>query len=305
MKENGSKKQLIKYLAVAILGFSVSFGTGNCQAYFKGAPAYDSNYRPIYAHMRVERYVDLSSMNIIQNDDTWLVFSVLTASTDEDSDILRKSDTATRYKINKLTREAWIANNSGWDYLNLQRAPYGYEESSFNAVNICYAHLYGEFLNDSSGSASAYISYYKGAVGGAEPINSGDLTVLGIPYNARKSDIISSLGKPAREGVLKHSMDAEYFIAYGGVTFNLSTQADSGGIVSIEINNRDAVTARKIGVGDTESKIINAYGNSYQIVNNNGIKEYRYLWGKARTDSVHGISFHCTNGILSKIIVWP
>lgn len=55
--------------------------------------------------------------------------------------LFRKVDTPLNFGINKLTKEAWGADKSGWVLLNLQRAPYGYEESSFNAVNICYAHL--------------------------------------------------------------------------------------------------------------------------------------------------------------------
>lgn len=139
----------------------------------------------------------------------------------------------------------------------------------------------------------------------AEPIHYSDFTILGISYNAHKVDIINSLGEPTREGVLKTSMDAEYYIAYGGVTFNLSSRTDTGRIISIVINNRDAVTMRNIGVGDSESKIINAYGNSYQIVNNGDTKEYRYVWGQRNTDNVQGFSFHCKNGKLSRIVIWP
>lgn len=139
----------------------------------------------------------------------------------------------------------------------------------------------------------------------AETVDRSDLTVMGIPYNAHKLDIISSLGEPSREGVLKNSMNATYFIAFGGVTFNLASQADSSRITSIVIKNRDAVTTRGIGVGDTVTKIIKAYGDSYQIVNNGGFKEYRYVWGPARTDDCQGISFVCSNGTLSRIIVWP
>lgn len=162
MKKTSEKKQFAKFLIVGCLGLSVVLGSGECQAYFKGAPAYNSNYRPIYAHMRVETYVDLSSINIVQNDNTWLVFNVLTVNADEDSDIVRENNKTIRFKVNKHSREAWVANNSDWNYINFNRSPYGYEQSAFVAVNMCYEYMYGEFLNDSSGSAISTGSDYKG-----------------------------------------------------------------------------------------------------------------------------------------------
>lgn len=162
MQSIGGKKQWVKSLITLVLGLSVVFGAGEGQAYFNGAPAYNPNYRPINGHMGYETYVDLSSINIMQNDNTWLVFNVLTATAKEDSDELRENNTALKYKVNKHTGEAWIANESGWKYLALNREPFGYETSSFNAVNMCYAHLYGEYLNDASGSAADMAAYYKG-----------------------------------------------------------------------------------------------------------------------------------------------
>lgn len=139
----------------------------------------------------------------------------------------------------------------------------------------------------------------------AKPVNYDDLTVLGVPYNAQKSDIINSLGTPNREGVLTRSMNAAYYITYGGVTFNLDSKGDTARISSIGISNRDAITVRGVAVGDPKSKIINSYGDSYQIVNNGNKKEYRYLWGKANSDDAHGISFQCNEEIIYGIIIWP
>ena len=155
-------KQLAKFFAVGLLSLSLSLVAGTCQAYFKGAPAYNANYRPIYAHMGFETYVELSSLNIVENNNTWLVFNVLTASTPEDGDELRTSNTAMSFKINKQTKEAWLGSNSEWKYLELNRSPFGFEASSFIAVNICYRYMYGNFLNDSSGIAGRYLAYYKG-----------------------------------------------------------------------------------------------------------------------------------------------
>jgi hypothetical protein len=157
-------KRFLRFLAVGCLGLSISLGASVCQAYFKGAPAYNANYRPIKAHMGVEVYVDLSSMYIVKDKGNLLRFNVLTAYCDEDADAVTMSSTPLRFLVNKSTREAWIwaDRDKKWSYLNLNRVPYGYEESSFNAVNMCYAYLYGEFLNDSSGEAAEYGAYYKG-----------------------------------------------------------------------------------------------------------------------------------------------
>jgi len=164
MKNIVNYQHFAKILVVGVLGLSISLGAGQCQAYFKGAPAYNSNYRPIYAHQGVETYVDLASIHIVKEDDTTLQFNVLTAHCEEDADTVSESGKPMQFRVNKSTREAWIwtASNQKWMYLNLNRTPYGYEESSFTAVNLCYAYLHGEFLNDSSGEAATYGGYYKG-----------------------------------------------------------------------------------------------------------------------------------------------
>lgn len=157
-------KYFIKILVVGFLGLSISLGFSECQAYFKGAPAYNSNYRPIKAHQGVEQYVDLSSIYVIKDKESALEFNVLTVHCKEDAETVSENSTPLKFRINKATREAWVwgARDQKWVYLNLNRTPYGYEEGSFNAVNMCYAYMYGEFLNDSSGDAAAYGGYYKG-----------------------------------------------------------------------------------------------------------------------------------------------
>ena len=162
MKRLGARLRFSKCLAVGVLGIGIMLSSSMCQAYFNGAPAYNSNYRPINAHMGVEAYVDLSSTHIVTDNERWLVFNVLTVSADEDSDEVRANNTPIKFKVNKQTREAWIFSKQEWNYLELNRSPFGYETSSFTTVNMVYRDLYGEFLNDSSGTAAAYDKYYKG-----------------------------------------------------------------------------------------------------------------------------------------------
>ena len=138
----------------------------------------------------------------------------------------------------------------------------------------------------------------------AEPVGYDDLTVLGVPYNAKKVDIIDSLGTPTKEGPRK-GMDISYYVAYGGVSFNLTTRNDNGSIVSIVIKNRDALTERNIGVGDPASKIFNAYGTSYRVNTSSNGREYRYFWGRPNTDDAHGVAFFCNNNnIVYQIVIY-
>jgi len=157
-------QQLVRFLLTTFIGLSISLSVNPCQAYFEGAPAYNAKYRPIYAHQGIEVYVDLSSIYIVQEDTTTLRFNVLTASCQEDTDTVSESSKPMHFLVNKSTREAWIwtTNNPKWTYLDLNRAPYGYEVSSFVAVNLCYAYLYGGFLNDAYGDAAASAGFYKG-----------------------------------------------------------------------------------------------------------------------------------------------
>ncbi|SEJ54543.1 hypothetical protein SAMN05660742_11021 [Propionispira arboris] len=164
MRNIGKHLHIARLLVAGFLGLSISMAIVPCQAYFKGAPAYNSNYRPIYAHQGVEVYVDLASIHIMKEDNKNLEFTVLTAFCEEDADMVTESGKTMHFLVNKSTRQAWIwaENKQTWMYLDLNRTPYGYEESSFTAVNLCYAYLHGEFLNDSSGDATAVGGNYKG-----------------------------------------------------------------------------------------------------------------------------------------------
>lgn len=141
----------------------------------------------------------------------------------------------------------------------------------------------------------------------AKPINYtvSDLTVLGIPYDANRRDIIAALGKPDSEGVIKISENSEYYVTYGGVRFEFGSKSMTSRISVIIIKNRDALTVRGIGVGDSQEKVISKYGRSYTVNNNSHDKEIRYVWGRYGTDDAHGFSFHCVNGTVSRIIIWP
>lgn len=137
------------------------------------------------------------------------------------------------------------------------------------------------------------------------PLESDDYKVLGVPSNACKIDIINSLGRPTREGTQK-GMDTSYYIAYGGVKFSLFNSSDDSAIVYISINNKDAVTARGIAVGDSIEKVFNMYGSNYRYTeNSDNTITYKYLLGKYGTDYCHGIEFDCLNGKVVSICIYP
>ena len=155
--------RLKKMVVIGTLGLSMVVLSGVSQAYYNGAPAYNSNYRPVYAHMGVEKYVDLTSIHVLREDDAWLEFNVLIRSAKEDADALEAGSTTIGFRVNKRSREAWLKQDAGWKYMNLNTtSPRGYEISSISAVNLCYEYLHGEFLNDTSGMAAAAGKNYKG-----------------------------------------------------------------------------------------------------------------------------------------------
>lgn len=156
------RRRFSRLLAAGFLGVSLLWGGSNCQAYFNGALAYNENYRSVDAKMRVEKYIDLSSINKSVDNAQWLIFSVQLLAADEDADVVRVSSTPARFKINKESREAWVEANNGWRYLDLNKSPFGYEISSFNMVNLCYQHLFADFLNDSTGTTAEILKSYKG-----------------------------------------------------------------------------------------------------------------------------------------------
>lgn len=137
------------------------------------------------------------------------------------------------------------------------------------------------------------------------PVTADDLTILGLSPTAAKMEIVGKLGAPKSEGNLKRSMNATCYIAYDGVKFELSSNGNEGRITSVSITNGEIKTVRGIGVGDPEAKVTERYGDSYKLGKNNGGNEYSYMWGKARTDDVHGIKILCNNGIVSGITIFP
>ena len=149
------------------------------------------------------------------------------------------------------------------------------------------------------------VSFSNISLASMRPIENDDYKVLGIPSNASKIDIINSLGRPTREGNQK-GLEASYYISYGGVKFSLFNNKDDSAIVYISINNKDAITARGIAVGDSIDKVFSLYGYNYQYTENgDNTITYKYISGRYGTDDCHGIEFYCFNGKVNSICIYP
>jgi hypothetical protein len=135
-------------------------------------------------------------------------------------------------------------------------------------------------------------------------ISAADLVVLGVPSNAKKADVIRSLGKPTAEKSLTKSM-YESAVSYGGVTFLFWENSGSSHIGCITIENRDATTARKVAVGDSVDKMLAAYGRDYKTRQGGGSLTYQYIWGRANSGDVHGLMFETKGGKIVGIVIYP
>lgn len=114
--------------------------------YFDDIYNYSPNYRPIYAHMDSEQYVDLASIKTIKDGDVW-IFDVNTIFTGRNSDIGIVN--TYRYMINKVTMKAWRHDPGGWVNVPVTSDKYaGYQISSITSVNWCYAYRFGRFMGN-------------------------------------------------------------------------------------------------------------------------------------------------------------
>ena len=125
------------------------------------------------------------------------------------------------------------------------------------------------------------------------PLDAIEYQVLGVPMGATLGQVRSSLGHPTSPG---------HGLVYGGVRF---TQAftegdnrDSYVVNYIEIKNRDAVTYRGIGVGDTLEKVYKMYGRPTYIFKTNTWFYGAFMWN---SDFISGISFENDGERVTKI----
>lgn len=131
--------------------------------YFQSALVYNPRYRPTYAHMDGETYVDLNSIFTWKEEGTIWVFDVDTYSVGRNSDVLGTKYT-NKYMIDKSSRRAWRFDKKKetWEELPMHSCPYGYQFSSCVAINWCVQHKYGYFLGNLGGEMNYSVRHYKG-----------------------------------------------------------------------------------------------------------------------------------------------
>ena len=108
------------------------------------------------------------------------------------------------------------------------------------------------------------------SIGGSKYLPNKEMSVAGVQKGAHVNDVIKSLGKPTAQDIeyvnWYHGKLSLYHLQYGGILFEstyemwYSSASEAEHIRKITLFNRDGVTPRGIGVGDTLEQVYNAYG---------------------------------------------
>ena len=108
------------------------------------------------------------------------------------------------------------------------------------------------------------------SIGGSKYLPNKEMSAAGVPIGAHVNDVIKSLGKPTDKDIeYVHWYRGKlplYHLQYGGILFESTYEmwyheaSEAEHIRKITLLNRDAVTPRGIGVGDTLEQVYNAYG---------------------------------------------
>lgn len=121
------------------------------------------HYRPLGGAHGFDAYVDLQSMETLQDDVYTWIFEVKTLYTNFGSGILYAPHNATRFMINKQSKQLWIYREySGkWEEINTDKSPSVAMSGAVYAANWCYYQRYGEFLGDFGGGMDSLIRMYE------------------------------------------------------------------------------------------------------------------------------------------------
>lgn len=145
-------------------------------------------------------------------------------------------------------------------------------------------------LSTIQGQVRRTSSYNQLVDSGLDP---SELKVAGLPLGLTLAQVETSLGKPTE--VLKTN-GGNYIVGYryGGIKFLRFRGGEKIGL--IVITNRDAVTSRGIGVGDTLEDVYATYGHPLTVeerTDRNGKSIPEWFYGKCvyGTDIMLGIIF--------------
>lgn len=133
-------------------------------SYFNSALVYNRQYRPVYAHMDSEIYLDINSINTLEDTDSRWIFTATSYSTIRNSDVLPRDGHSIKAMVDKVNHRAWSWNEEKqqWVELPMHSVPYGYQMPSCIAINWAYQHRYGTFLGNLGGVMTSMAQNYKG-----------------------------------------------------------------------------------------------------------------------------------------------
>lgn len=135
-------------------------------SYFNSSLAYDKRYRPVYAHMGMEWYLDMKSITTYVNDDNVCEFSCGIRTANQESDIISDSKGTLHFKVDKKNHSLWLETDDGnskkWTELYIKGYPTGAWMTVTVAGIFAYREISGALLSDLGGSIEEIEEWYKG-----------------------------------------------------------------------------------------------------------------------------------------------
>lgn len=137
--------------------------------YFNSALAYDKRYRPLYAHMGTEWYLDMKSITTYANDDNVCKFSCGIRTAPWESDIISDSMGRFNFKYYKQSKKLFFeytakdGSTKKLEELDYDKSPVGVFWHNVTAAGVlAYREISGELLGDLGGDLGYIEEWYKG-----------------------------------------------------------------------------------------------------------------------------------------------
>ena len=146
---------------------------------------------------------------------------------------------------------------------------------------------------------SDYPTSFRNGQRVGEGLDIRDLTIAGVPVDAKYNEIRKVLGIPSEEKMYNQTMNSapKAFMRYGGITYtSIFGEFDKAGLITIV--NRDAATYRGIAVGDSLYDVYKVYGKPTYINSENEWFYGTFVWS---SDAIRGIYFENNGRIITKI----
>ena len=181
--------------------------------------------------------------------------------------------------------KTWKKVEKSWNEAGKQSGSTGMSGTSTSAIRLPQRSEYPS-------------SFRHGQVVG-QSMDIQDLTIAGVPVNAKYSEIRKALGAPTEERMYDPSSytGPNTFMRYGGIKYSsLMGDLDRAGLITVV--NRDVVTYRGIAVGDSLEAVYKAYGRPTHINSRNDWFYGVFIWA---SDAKSGITFENNGEKVTKI----